>query len=52
MGYPACRRLKAATLAKNLVDFRTNVNTEAVGLVQLNAATLGEFAVPAAGMYR
>ena len=52
MGYPACRRFKAATLAKNLVDFRTNVNTEAVGLVQLNSATLGEFAVPAAGMYR
>ena len=34
------------------VDFRTDVNTEAVGLVQLNSATLGEFAVPAAGMYR
>src|SRR5262252_325337 len=48
MGYPACRRFKAATLAKISVDFRTDVNTEAVGLVQLNSATLGEFAVPAA----
>jgi hypothetical protein len=52
MGYPASRRFKAATLAKNLRDFRTDVNAEAVGLVQLNSATLGEFAVPAAGMYR
>ena len=34
------------------MDFRTDVNTEAVGLVQLNSATLGEFGVPAAGMYR
>src|SRR5215468_10426929 len=52
MGYPACRRFEAATLAKISVDFRTDVNTEAVVLVQLNSATLGEFAVPAAGMYR
>jgi hypothetical protein len=52
MGYPACRRFKAATLAKITVDFRTDVNTEAVGLVQVNSATLGDFAVPAAGMYR
>jgi len=53
MGYPACRRFKAATLGRKIfVDFRTEVNTEAVGLVQLNSATLGEFAVPAAGMYR
>jgi len=52
MGYPACRRFKAQPWRKISVDFRTDVNTEAVGLVQLNSATLGEFAVPAAGMYR
>jgi hypothetical protein len=34
------------------MDFRTDVNIQAVGLVQLNSATPGEFAVPAAGMYR
>src|SRR6516164_6763083 len=52
IGYPACRRFKAQPWRKISVDFRTDVNTEAVGLVQLNSATLGEFGVPAAGMYR
>src|SRR6516165_4498456 len=36
MGYPACRRFKAQPWRKISVDFRTDVNTEAVGLVQLN----------------
>jgi hypothetical protein len=38
--------------AKSSVAYRTNVNTEAVGLVSLKSATLAVFAVRAAGMYR
>jgi hypothetical protein len=52
MGYPAVDDSKLQPWRKISVDFRTDVNTEAVGLVQLSPATLGEFAVPAAGMYR
>src|SRR5215469_16850868 len=52
MGYLLVDDSKQQPWRKISVDFRTDVNTEAVGLVQLNSATLGEFAVPAAGMYR
>jgi hypothetical protein len=37
---------------KSSVASHPNVNIEAVGLVQLKSATLGVFAVRAAGMYR
>jgi hypothetical protein len=46
-GLPRLSTIQSCNLAKNLRGFRTDVNTEAVGLVQLNSATLGEFAVPA-----
>jgi hypothetical protein len=49
---PACRRLKAASCRKISVGSRSDVNTEAVGLVQLKTASLGVFAVHAAGTYR
>jgi hypothetical protein len=38
--------------AKSPVASRSNVNTKTVGLVPLKSATLGVFAVRAAGMYR
>src|SRR5215831_13223824 len=51
-GLPACRRFKAATLAKNLRGFPHRRKHRGGRLGSTELCNAGEFAVPAAGMYR
>src|SRR5215469_8539900 len=46
MGHPVVDDSKLQPWRKISVDYRADVNTEAVGLVQLNFATLGEMPFP------